>query len=138
MFHLFNDTDQPVKEFQVTLSDEGAVSRYVRNMPSGQNPTVQGIELARQTIGIGPLPTILPHTASEVTTFRKNIAGYANWHFSAHMQTDSHLFDETIQLRRLPDGGAAVSEILTTHSEKGPVMVWQRISDNFPKDFAVE
>jgi hypothetical protein len=137
MFHLFG-TDQPVKEVTVALSDDGAVSRYIKTLQPGQSPTEQGIEAARQRVSIGPLLTLLPNTAMEVKAFRKNISGRVNCSFSANIQTDSHLFRERILIRRLPDGGALVSEILSVGGPTGEQIVWQHVDENFPKDFVVE
>jgi hypothetical protein len=138
MFYIRNDTDKPLKELQLTISDAGGVSRYLKHLKNGESPTEQGIDAAARPIHIGPLPTILPNTATELRELRRNISERDSWSFNIEMQTDSHLFREIIHLRKMIDGGMAVWETLTVLGGEAPVLVWQNKSQNFPNDFVVE
>lgn len=138
MFYIQNDTDKPVKELQLTISDAGAVSRYLKNLKNGESPTEWGMDAAARPVHIGPLPTILPNTATESRDLRRNILERESWSFNIELQTDSHLFRETIHLRKLADGGMAVWEVLTVLGSEAPAVVWQNKSQNFPDDFVVE
>jgi len=122
---------------QIRLEDDGAVARYIKSLKHGEQPTEVGLNDAKHPVFFGPFATMIPHTATQL--LRLDIGSRDSWSFSAHMQTDSHLFWESIHWKKLPDGANAVHEILRLRDPKnGWLSLWEHKTDNFPKDFAIE
>ena len=139
-FTLWNNTDHPVKEAQIVLTDDGGVAHYLKNLKPGEHFTESGMAAAGQTISVGPIPTVIPHTVREITAFRKDISGRNRLAFSVNIATDSHLFYETIKIWRHPNGrDFPMQEILTMRDPKGDTVLWRGAMEAvFPKDFVPE